>query len=144
MTRLTALSRGQLKTLTKMVIEQINHDFIVIPRDKKIDDDKKHTTAEFLGLVLRFTAEHFEIDPIEIRGKNRHHPRPLARQVYFYLCHQYKPIDLSYVNIGAYVNKSHSMALTMPDKIKNIMSVDEKFKTQISEVERKFKLKITL
>lgn len=130
--------------IMRMVLNRINKNYIIIPRNKMIPATEKFKKEIFLSMVAKFVAEELNTTVEVLKDDCRKAPAPFGRQLYFWLADKHKPADLTDTEIATFINKSRSMAITMPKSIEGTMSVDKLFNEKISKINQKFNTLISI
>ncbi|HAD34214.1 MAG TPA: hypothetical protein DCF44_06910 [Chitinophagaceae bacterium] len=96
------------------------------------------STNECCEAILRVVASQNKISPEEIiYGGNK---RELAypRQQYFWICakikHRFPPGQMSWRQIGNYVNRHYSTAIMQSSTLDSVMSVMKKLKSDMDKI----------
>lgn len=89
-----------------------------------------------LELIIQTVAEHFQIEPSEMRSVKRSHDLALPRHVAMYLAHEM--MQMSFPRIGqAFANRKHTSALYAYSRIKELLLADPAFAQQVTIISRK-------
>jgi chromosomal replication initiator protein len=89
-----------------------------------------------LDLIIQTVAEHFQIEPSEMRSVKRSHDLSLPRHVAMYLAHEL--IQMSFPRIGqAFANRKHTSALYAHKRIKELLMTDAALAQQVTAISRK-------
>jgi chromosomal replication initiator protein len=87
-------------------------------------------------MVIETVADHFNIDPKEIKGSKRHHEIVRARQMAMFLCREM--LGSSFPALGRiFGGKDHSTALYAVNKIKKMQKVSKDMKQLLITLKQK-------
>lgn len=87
-------------------------------------------------MVIETVADHFNIDPREIKGSKRHHEIVRARQMAMFLCREM--LGSSFPALGRiFGGKDHSTALYAVNKIKKMQKVSKDMKQLLITLKQK-------
>lgn len=94
------------------------------------DDLKKHITA---ALIVHFTAEHFCINPAEIRGDSRVSNIQVARQVACFLAYRLRGATLHMICRDV-VHRDHTSVLNAIRSIERQMASNPRLAAEVGEI----------
>lgn len=87
-----------------------------------------------IDMIIRKTAEYFNVTDYDIKGKSRNKNIMLARHISIYLASKLTSYSLS--EIGKSMNgKDHTTIMHSVDKIKSLLSTDESINTAVTAIE---------
>lgn len=111
-------------------VEQLPDDLLSI-------DPDRYTVS--MKLIMDSVADVYQIEPIYLRNKTRMMPFIEARQVACFFMRKY---GYSTVEIGRRVRRDHSTVIHSTKMVKNLMSVDEKLRHRMLQIEERIEEKI--
>lgn len=84
--------------------------------------------------ILRIVSRHYDVSPIDIKGKNRHKDIAAVRQVTFYLMK--KLTFNSFQTIGTIIGgRDHSTVIHAVQKVEAMAAIDKHFEAKIKQLE---------
>lgn len=84
--------------------------------------------------ILRVVSRHYDVSPIDIKGKSRHKDIAAVRQVTFYLMKKLTYNSLQ--TIGATVGgRDHSTVIHAVQKVEAMVAIDKHFEAKIKQLE---------
>jgi chromosomal replication initiator protein len=89
-----------------------------------------------LDFIIETVAQHYQIEPSEIRSPKRSHDLTLPRHIAMYLAHDL--MQMSFPRIGqAFANRKHTSALYAHSRIKESILSDQNLAAQVTLISRK-------
>ena len=98
-------------------------------------ENEKQITFEKIADV---TAKFFEVDIKDITGTSRNQKVSTARQIAIYICREL--MNLSFEQIGEYLNRKHTTIMYSHEQIKTKVSTDKNIATAIREIKQALKV----
>ncbi len=123
--KINAMSRLQKRDISLSLAQEAIRD-IVSP------NDRKNITCDF---IIDTVAEHFDINPQEIRSKGRSKNVAYPRQIVMYLCK--KLTGSSITKIGEILDRDHSTVLHGYNKIEDDISKDQSIRNTVDMLIKK-------
>ena len=114
------------KPITIEIAKEQLRNFIVAPAIRNNDIT--------IDMIIRKTADYFNVTDYDIKGKSRNKNIILARHISIYLSSKLTSYSLS--EIGKAMNgKDHTTIMHSVDRIKSLLETDESVKTAVSAIE---------
>jgi chromosomal replication initiator protein len=89
-----------------------------------------------LELIIETVAQHYQIEPSEMRSTKRSHDLALPRHIAMYLAHEL--MQMSFPRIGqAFANRKHTSALYAHSRIRDGLLSDPKLAQEVTIISRK-------
>ena len=124
--KLYALSHLENREINLELAEEALKDMISPDRSRVITPD----------LIIRTVAEHYQIQPEDICGKNRSSNIVLPRQIVMYLCRNM--LDIPLKSIGTYLgDRDHSTVMHGIQKIEDNLTMSETFRNTVDIICKK-------
>lgn len=130
------MSPADIAIITRRVVEVIRRDYILTERNMEITEPI--TNKDFCYFVLAFVLKELDITADEVRSGSRKGPPVFARQLYLYLCTEFRPKSLIDEMIAETICITRTMATHHPKTVKDIMSVDSDYRLMITTYSGKF------
>ncbi len=93
-----------------------------------------------IDYIQKCVAEHFNVTIDEIKDKTRKKEIVIARQTAMYFAKEYT--NLSLKTIGYHFgNRDHSTVIHAITSVNDMMEIDKKFKSTVTEIQKKLKIK---